>query len=220
MLSWLLYSTFRKTVILQMTKVFKPTHSEGCQIAAKYLHKKMNCGAVFIEPNPSLNTEAPDAIGFRHGGCSILMEVKVNRGDFLSDKKKPHRMEPSTGMGDYRFYVCPEGLIRPEELPPKWGLFYFTARQSLKPVHVPDIQITSLSSPQHYRDWILRSRGSRPETPRHLVPYEEMLDQFAHFEKNHIGEMNIMYGAWRQLCIAQERSVPYTVNEVFQRPEI
>lgn len=33
-------------------------------------------------------------------------------------------------------------------------------------------------------------------------------------------EANIMYGAWRQLCIAQSAGVPYTVNEVFQRPAI
>jgi len=28
------------------------------------------------------------------------------------------------GLGVYRFYLCPVGLIQPEELPPKWGLLY------------------------------------------------------------------------------------------------
>ena len=128
-----------------MGKIFTPTHREGCEIAAKYLHKNMNCGAVFIESIPMSNSESPDAIGFRPNGCSILMEVKVSRGDFLSDRKKPHRIDPAIGMGDWRFYVCPEGIITPEDLPAKWGLFYFTSRKSLKPIHVPNIQITALS---------------------------------------------------------------------------
>ena len=27
-------------------------------------------------------------------------------------------------MGNCRFYLCPEGLIKEEELPDKWGLLY------------------------------------------------------------------------------------------------
>lgn len=205
-----------------MAKIFTPTHREGCEIAANYLRSRMNCGAVFIEPNSFDNRESPDAIGFRSGGCSILMEVKVSRGDFLSDKKKPHRMDPTTGMGSYRFYVCPEGVIRVEDLPPKWGLFYFTPRKSLQAVHVPDMQITSLSSPEHYANYLSKALGKKRSTviPPYLLAYKEMLERFAHFQKNTAGEQNIMYGAWRQLCIAQSRGVDYNVTEVFQRPKL
>lgn len=205
-----------------MAKIFTPTHAEGCQIAAKYLSNRMGCGAVFVEPNPFENTESPDAIGFRPGGCSILMEVKVSRADFLSDSRKPHRIDPARGMGSWRFYVCPEGVIKVEDLPPKWGLFYFTPRKSLKPIHVPDSQISSLSSPEHYAQWISKSIDKKRSTiiPPYLLAYKQMLEDFAHFEKNSIAESNILYGAWRQLCIAQSRGVEYTVTEIFQRPAI
>ncbi|AJQ20895.1 hypothetical protein [Salmonella phage SPTD1] len=205
-----------------MGKIFIPSHSEGCQIAAKFLHKQMNCGAVFVEPNSFDNRESPDAIGFRPGGCSILMEVKVSRADFLTDKKKPHRMNPSIGMGAYRFYVCPADVIKIEDLPPKWGLLYFTPRKSLKPVHVPNMQYSSLSSPEHYASYLSKSLGKRRPTdiPPYLLGYKQMLEEFAHFERNQVAEQNILYGAWRQLCIAQSRGVDYNVTEVFQRPNI
>lgn len=204
-----------------MAKIFTPTHREGCEIAANYLRSRMNCGAVFVEPNSFDNRESPDAIGFRSGGCTILMEVKVSRSDFLSDKKKPHRMDPTIGMGAYRFYVCPVDVIRVEDLPPKWGLMYFTPRKSLSPVHVPNIQHSSLSSPEHYQQYVdkqTKRRGGMP--PPYILGYQQMLDEFAHFERNQVAEQNILYGAWRQLCIAQSRGVDYTVTEVFQRPKI
>lgn len=203
-----------------MSKIFTPTHREGCEIAANYLRGRMNCGAVFIEPNSFDNKESPDAIGFRSGGCSVLMEVKVSRADFLTDKKKPHRMDPTTGMGAYRFYVCPQDVIRVEDLPPKWGLFYFTPRKSLMPVHVPDMQYSSLSSPEHYQKYLDEQMKRGRSVTRHMRSYMELLDGFAHFERNTAGEQNILYGAWRQLCIAQSRGVDYTVTEVFQRPKI
>lgn len=202
-----------------MGKIFVPTHLEGCQISAKYLHKQMNCGAVFVEPNPHTNSESPDAIGFRPDGCSILIEVKVSRDDFRADAKKPHRINPEQGMGSYRFYACPEGVIRIEDLPPKWGLFYFTPRKSLKAIHVPDMQISSLYSPQHYLNMIAR-RGQNGKMPPYLLHYQKMVEDFGHVVKNTVAEHNILYGAWRQLCIAQTRGVAYTVNEVFQRPNI
>lgn len=205
-----------------MAKIFTPTHREGCDIAAKYLANKMNCGAVFIESLPFTNTESPDAIGFRPGGCSILMEVKVTRSDFLSDRKKPHRIDPAIGMGDWRFYVCPEGVIKVDDLPEKWGLFYFTARKSLKPIHVPDMQITSMQSVAHYTNYIqsVISKNPNEPVPFYLQKYMEAVQKFGHPVKNVIAESNIMYGAWRQLCIAQNAGVSYTVNEVFQRPAI
>lgn len=55
---------------------------------------------------------------------SYLIETKVSRSDFLADAKKPFRKDPSQGIGDYRYYACPEGLIKPDELPEKWGLIY------------------------------------------------------------------------------------------------
>lgn len=65
--------------------------------------------------------EIPDVIAFR-SSASALIEVKVSRGDFLKDKKKAFR--DFGGIGTYRFYLCPEGMITVDELPYGWGLLY------------------------------------------------------------------------------------------------
>jgi hypothetical protein len=59
--------------------------------------------------------ECPDAFAWG-GGTTQLIEVKVSRSDFLSDKKKLWRKDPSYGLGRYRSYLCPTGLIKPEDI--------------------------------------------------------------------------------------------------------
>ena len=99
-------------------------HDELCLRAAKFL--KNNGFSVVFDDRYQASTgtgEQPDAIGFRNG-VSCLVEVKVSRADFLADKKKHFRKEPTVGMGDWRFFLCPPNLIKPEDLPDGWGLLY------------------------------------------------------------------------------------------------
>lgn len=77
--------------------------------------------------------ERVDCIGYRHQ-CSVLIEVKVSKNDFFADNKKPERI--SGGVGTYRFYLAPAGMINISELPPKWGLLEFSGR-CVKMVHGP-----------------------------------------------------------------------------------
>lgn len=198
---------------------FTPTHAEGCQIAARYAKTKMNCGIVFVEPNPQTNFESPDTIGFRPAGCSILFEVKVSRGDYTSDKRKQHRMDPSRGMGDWRFYVCPEGMISPNELPAGWGLFYFTSRGSLKPVAVPHFA-SSLQTPAHYQMLLDRHAMSGGRMPGYLQTIQLDMERFGNTQKNSAGEIAIMYGGYRMQCVAQKQGVPIIIDEIFRRPQI
>lgn len=65
--------------------------------------------------------ERPDVIVFRSAE-SALLEVKASRGDFLADRHKPERSGGAAGLGVYRFYLSPPGVIGPEDLPPRWGL--------------------------------------------------------------------------------------------------
>lgn len=67
--------------------------------------------------------EQPDVLGIDSGGTSILCEVKVSRSDFLADKKKIWRVNHECGIGDYRVYVTPKGLLKPEEIPYGWMLW-------------------------------------------------------------------------------------------------
>lgn len=74
--------------------------------------------------------ESPDLIGFRNDNETTVVEVKVTRSDFLSDKNKKFRNQPEFGMGCFRYYACPEGLISKDELPDKWGLIEVTENQN------------------------------------------------------------------------------------------
>jgi hypothetical protein len=101
------------------------THAELVQMAARWL-RKINCGAVVTEL-VTLNSETPDAVGWK-SGVSIMVEAKASRSDFLRDKKKVCRQIPESGIGDWRFYLCPPDMIRASDLPPGWGLLYATPR--------------------------------------------------------------------------------------------
>ena len=84
--------------------------------------RQVRCGVVFAEM-VSAAGETPDAIGwFNCGQCSILMECKVSRSDFFADQKKSFRRWPQYGVGRYRYYMTPPGLLKVEEVPDKWGL--------------------------------------------------------------------------------------------------
>ena len=101
-------------------------HTLLCLRAESWLNK-INCKVVIRDPFRCSTREQPDAIGWRDG-VSILIECKASRADFLSDKNKPFRSDPESGMGDWRFYLCPKDVIRPEDLPPGWGLLYATEK--------------------------------------------------------------------------------------------
>ena len=60
---------------------------------------------------------------------SILIECKVSRADFIADKSKNFRQQENYGMGDYRYYATPPGLILSGELPEGWGLLEVHDRQ-------------------------------------------------------------------------------------------
>lgn len=112
------------------------SHSELIQKAGKWLkhHKDGNC----IIPNCSFilaelvalthTGETPDILGFSTNQ-SVMIEVKVSRSDFLNDKKKMFRGFDDYGMGQHKYYCCPESMIKPEEIPDNWGLLYWTGKR-------------------------------------------------------------------------------------------
>ena len=108
------------------------THSELCDIGERYLRKTIGC-LVTAKEIVSLIGEIPDAIGFLQG-YSFLIEAKVSRSDFLADQKKVFRKDPAIGIGDFRYYICEKGLIKPEELPDKWGLIYVNEKGKARQV--------------------------------------------------------------------------------------
>ena len=76
---------------------------------------------VCTEVSARHSAESPDVFGVGPDGITYLIECKVSRADFLSDKTKAHR-SADLHLGDYRWFCAPSGIIEPHELPAGWGL--------------------------------------------------------------------------------------------------
>lgn len=96
------------------------THAELVELAVAWLRRTHR--VVFSELG-SVGSEIPDAIGFK-GGFSTLAECKTTRSDFCADGKKFWRRCPHLGMGVWRWFLCPAGVIQVEDLPERWGLIW------------------------------------------------------------------------------------------------
>lgn len=147
------------------------THYELVQRATRWLHT-MGCPMVFPEM-VTYAGETPDCIGFRDSGAtSLLVECKASRSDFLADAKKPHRREPERGMGLHRYFMCRPGLIRPDELPARWGLLY---------CHPTRVELVVGYQPKRY------------------VP--EQLQAYSFHERNRNAEVGMLYSALNRLRV-------------------
>jgi hypothetical protein len=116
--------------------------------------KQWSAPVVFGEMVASGN-EIPDVIGFSSGG-SCLIECKTSKSDFKRDKKKMFRSVPQMGMGKYRFYMCPTGLIEKNELPDGWGLIYVNEKGGVKLIVKPKAQYCNLKAEHAYMYSIMR----------------------------------------------------------------
>lgn len=116
------------------------THSEMCKLAVMWLKRPYSrgghgCKVAIDECQTGWSGEIPDAIGYCSTGQplrdgTVLVECKVSRADFLADRLKQHRQ--AGGVGNWRYFMAPEGLIKLDELPQKWGLVEVNARGHLK----------------------------------------------------------------------------------------
>jgi hypothetical protein len=98
------------------------THKKLVDLAFRWLMKNGSCGFAFRELH-SMATEIPDIIGFGSDNHSVLVECKISQADFWADQKKPARCGGEAwGVGKYRLYCAPKGIISLEQLPSKWGL--------------------------------------------------------------------------------------------------
>jgi hypothetical protein len=103
------------------------THEKLVNAAVAWL-RRYGCGIVLSEQSCA-SGETPDAIGWKRGSHSVLIECKISRADFLIDREKPFRRKSQSGMGCERFYLVTAGLITSEELPDGWGLLQLRNRE-------------------------------------------------------------------------------------------
>lgn len=122
------------------------THRELCLLGAKYMKSKGTYDegkAQYVVCELERIGECPDVYGFGGGKHTQLIEVKISRSDFLADKQKYWRQNPLAGLGAMRSYLCPDGIIKIEDLPTGWGLFYANDRGKITLVKSPVVQMAS-----------------------------------------------------------------------------
>lgn len=119
----------------KLPRTTKPTlHGELCDVGVRWClrtaSQKGGCMSLaFAEIGAETVTEMPDVYGFDKRGETVVLEIKTSRSDFLADKRKEFRANPDLGMGDFRYYMCPKGVITEEDLAgTKWGLIYVSPK--------------------------------------------------------------------------------------------
>ena len=116
-------------------------HYQLCCLGAKFLKSRKNAEP-WEMPNKyiaveivSLTAENPD-IWATNGYQTTLVEVKTSHSDFIADKKKWCRSSAAEiadkQLGNYRYYLCPEGIINIDEVPEKWGLLVYDGKKIRK----------------------------------------------------------------------------------------
>ena len=143
------------------------SHRELCKKAAKFLKSKgiqpfHKCQYVVCELERATGSESPDAFGICNNS-SQLIEVKVSRSDFLADKRKWFRQNPKQGIGDYRSYLCPEGVIKKNDLPEKWGLLWINDKGKIFEVLKPEKQEACKQEEIYLMMSILRRENIKPQ---------------------------------------------------------
>jgi hypothetical protein len=180
--------------------LFPPTsfsHRQVVEIAYKWLLKSGGVGFGFKELK-SIDSEIPDVIGF-DSWQSIMIEVKVSRSDFLADKKKAHRAK---GMGNWRFYCCPQGLIKVDELPEKWGLIYVNEKGKVRIEY--DCRKKKIKEPC-LSDW------AKKEYPEGFF-YRTVSADENRFDADMVAERRIMYTALRRLHLRNRIEEIYAIT--------
>ncbi len=118
-------------------------HYKLCLEGAKWLHKdiKKDRNGKWINYDKIVAVEL-ESYGADHAdvwgtsGCDTsIIEVKVSRSDFLRDKNKICRKKKEYACGNYRYYLTPKGLIKPEDLPENWGLLEYNEGKIVEIVH-------------------------------------------------------------------------------------
>jgi hypothetical protein len=127
--------------------------------------RKVTCGVVLTELVTSI-AETPDAIGWFVGGrFSILVEVKVSMSDFRADRRKRFRQRPGLGVGQWRYYLAPDGLIPVDDLPEWWGLLESDGRRIT-------VAKVAMQQPQYHSEnekWMLWSFARRVQARKEQV---------------------------------------------------
>ena len=107
----------------------------------RWLTNSKKCSVVLSEM-VSAAGEIPDAIGWKFG-FSYLVECKVSRSDFKRNSDKCFERSGS-GMGRFRFYLCPKELIQAADLEDSdYGLLWIGESGNIRSIREAQVRETN-----------------------------------------------------------------------------
>ncbi|HFF8253867.1 TPA: MmcB family DNA repair protein [Acinetobacter baumannii] len=126
-------------------------HHELVGIASDWVKKKLNFPVVATELKCIGSREIPDVLAFR-AQTSLIIECKTSLADFRNDFSKPERNGTCQGVGNYRLYCAPAGLIPIDRIPDSWGLIEVNHKGKVELVKFKQGNIYhNNESPEHYK---------------------------------------------------------------------
>lgn len=125
-------------------------------------------------------------------GVTREYEIKISRSDFHRDRHKEKHGKPEEGP-NFFYYVCPTGLIKPEEVAKNYGLIYVTEYGSCsivkRPLKLHNKRFNDwkpLAIKLYWKWWKLwREKYNRNEINR-----KEYLDTLKNLNHERIGNVN------------------------------
>jgi hypothetical protein len=73
-------------------------------------------------------------------------EVKVSRSDFLNEMKNPEKAMPIMQYCHRWSLVCPANMVKPDEVPATWGIYWFKDGVIRKARQAPTLEAKPLTS--------------------------------------------------------------------------
>lgn len=184
-------------------------HRQLCEIGSKFLKRsasKNGHGCHFTIIESAVYGENPDVFGVRHGIISermigdtlyvcghdvgtVVLEAKTSRADFLRDKGKKHKVTDDLGLGRWRYYICPEKLIKIEDLPPKYGLLWVTKGG----------QVKIIAGALAVEKRVIKNTLGRDRKFSSMIDLQNSFAAWSFDDRNHQNEMNLMTMALARL---------------------
>jgi hypothetical protein len=127
------------------------SHKELVILSSNWVNRVLKFPIVCSELKCNGSREIPDVLAFR-SNSSLIIECKTSLSDFRKDFSKPERNGSRIGVGNYRLYCAPVGLITIDRIPESWGLLEIDHKGKVALVKFKQGNIYhNNDSPEHYK---------------------------------------------------------------------
>jgi len=111
------------------------TNWKGKLVGILFFELATSVGHSMGEPNrmDAFHMEDMPSKGFHR----TAYEIKISRSDFLREIKNPEKRKAALRVSNQFYFVAPEGLIKPEEIPMECGLLELYGERLITTVNAP-----------------------------------------------------------------------------------